>query len=71
MQTDTTINYVFFLSNIKNYVKNKLLNIPPVPAVLFAIKSVQSDAAIAKTLSPEIGAASNKVVLLLIQLSEY
>jgi threonine/homoserine efflux transporter RhtA len=61
----------FCLSNIKNYVKNKLLNIPPVPAVLFAIISVQSGAAIAKMLFPEIGAASNKVVLLLIQLSEY
>jgi len=48
----------FCLSNIKNYVKNKLLNIPPLPAVLFAIISVQSGAAIAKTLFPEIGAAA-------------
>lgn len=37
--------------------KNKLLNIPPVPAVLFAIISVQSGAAIAKGLFPAIGAA--------------
>ncbi|WP_367770862.1 DMT family transporter [Flavobacterium sp. WC2421] len=37
--------------------KNKLLNIPPIPAVLFAIISVQSGAAIAKTLFPSIGAA--------------
>jgi inner membrane transporter RhtA len=29
-------------------VKNKLLNIPPIPAVLLAIISVQSGAAIAK-----------------------
>jgi len=38
-------------------VKNKLFNIPPIPAVLFAIISVQSGAAIAKTLFPAIGAA--------------
>jgi inner membrane transporter RhtA len=38
-------------------VKNKLLNIPPIPAVLFAILSVQSGAAIAKSLFPAIGAA--------------
>lgn len=37
--------------------KNKLLNIPPIPAVLFAILSVQSGAAIAKSLFPAIGAA--------------
>lgn len=37
--------------------KNKLLNIPPIPAVLFAIISVQSGAAIAKGLFPVIGAA--------------
>lgn len=37
--------------------KNKLFNIPPIPAVLFAIISVQSGAAIAKTLFPAIGAA--------------
>lgn len=37
--------------------KNKLLNIPPVPAVIFAIISVQSGAAIAKGLFPAIGAA--------------
>jgi inner membrane transporter RhtA len=37
--------------------KNKLLNIPPIPAVLFAIISVQSGAAIAKSLFPAIGAA--------------
>ena len=36
--------------------KNKLINIPPVPAVLFAIISVQSGAAIAKGLFPAIGA---------------
>lgn len=37
--------------------KNKLLNLPPIPAVLFAIISVQSGAAIAKGLFPAIGAA--------------
>ena len=37
--------------------KNKLFNIPPIRAVLFAIISVQSGAAIAKTLFPAIGAA--------------
>ena len=37
--------------------KNKLINIPPIPAVLFAIISVQSGAAIAKGLFPVIGAA--------------
>jgi threonine/homoserine efflux transporter RhtA len=37
-------------------VKNKLLNIPPIPAVLLAIISVQSGAAIAKVF-PAIGAA--------------
>ena len=37
--------------------KNKLLNIPPIPAGLFAIISVQSGAAIAKSLFPAIGAA--------------
>ncbi|MBF4490925.1 DMT family transporter [Flavobacterium sp. MR2016-29] len=37
--------------------KNKGFNIPPVPAVLLAIISVQSGAAIAKTLFPAIGAA--------------
>ncbi|MEG1025288.1 EamA family transporter [Flavobacterium plurextorum] len=37
--------------------KNKELNIPPVPAVLLAIISVQCGAAIAKTLFPAIGAA--------------
>jgi inner membrane transporter RhtA len=36
--------------------KVKLINIPPVPAVLFAIISVQSGAAIAKGLFPIIGA---------------
>ena len=36
----------------------KLFNIPPIPAVLFAIISVQSGAAIAKTLFPELGAAA-------------
>ena len=36
--------------------KDKLLNIPPIPAVLFAIISVQSGAAIAKGLFPIIGA---------------
>ena len=38
-------------------VKNKLLNIPPIPAVLLAILSVQSGAAIAKSLFPTIGAS--------------
>ncbi|MBP2282438.1 inner membrane transporter RhtA [Flavobacterium sp. CG_23.5] len=38
--------------------KNKLLDIPPIPAVLFAIISVQSGAAIAKSLFPVIGAAA-------------
>lgn len=37
--------------------KNKKFNIPPVPAVLLAIISVQCGAAIAKTLFPAIGAA--------------
>lgn len=37
--------------------KNKEFNIPPVPAVLLAIISVQCGAAIAKTLFPTIGAA--------------
>jgi inner membrane transporter RhtA len=37
--------------------KDKLLNIPPIPAVLFAIISVQSGAAIAKGLFPIIGAS--------------
>lgn len=37
--------------------KNKELNIPPVPAVLLAIISVHCGAAIAKTLFPAIGAA--------------
>lgn len=38
--------------------KNKFYNIPPIPAVLFAIISVQSGAAIAKTLFPALGAAT-------------
>lgn len=37
---------------------NKLLNIPPLPAVLLAIISVQGGAAIAKSLFPVIGAVS-------------
>lgn len=37
--------------------KLRNINIPPIPAVLFAIISVQSGAAIAKTLFPSIGAA--------------
>lgn len=37
--------------------KNKEFNLPPVPAVLLAIISVQCGAAIAKTLFPAIGAA--------------
>ncbi|OXB00830.1 EamA family transporter [Flavobacterium pectinovorum] len=37
--------------------KNKEFNIPPIPAVLLAIISVQCGAAIAKTLFPAIGAA--------------
>lgn len=42
---------------INDKVKNKLFNIPPLPAVLFAIISVQSGAAIAKSLFPALGAA--------------
>lgn len=38
--------------------KKKLLNLPPIPAVLFAIISVQTGAAIAKTLFPVLGAAA-------------
>jgi inner membrane transporter RhtA len=41
-------------------VKNKLLNIPPIPAVLLAIISVQSGAAIAKSF-PAIGAAGTSL----------
>jgi inner membrane transporter RhtA len=37
--------------------KNKLINIPPFPAILLAIISVQFGAAIAKSLFPAIGAA--------------
>ncbi|RZJ77398.1 MAG: DMT family transporter [Flavobacterium sp.] len=37
--------------------KNKEINLPPVPAVLLAIISVQCGAAIAKTLFPALGAA--------------
>ncbi|TDP02876.1 EamA family transporter [Flavobacterium sp. 245] len=37
--------------------KNREINLPPVPAVLLAIISVQCGAAIAKTLFPAIGAA--------------
>lgn len=37
--------------------KNKLVNIPPLPAILLAIISVQFGAAIAKSLFPAIGAA--------------
>lgn len=37
--------------------KNKIFNIPPVPAVLLSILSVQCGAAIAKTLFPALGAA--------------
>lgn len=37
--------------------KNKLINIPPLPAILLAIISVQFGAAIAKSLFPSIGAA--------------
>ncbi|MCC9070656.1 DMT family transporter [Flavobacterium sp. F-65] len=37
--------------------KNKLINIPPLPAVILAIISVQFGAAIAKSLFPAIGAA--------------
>ena len=47
----------FVFLHLYNKVKNKLSNIPPIPAVLFAIISVQSGAAIAKTLFPAIGAA--------------
>tara|TARA_R110002033_G_scaffold125347_9_gene167443 strand:+ start:1642 stop:2499 length:858 start_codon:yes stop_codon:yes gene_type:complete len=39
-------------------VKNKIVNIPPIPAVLLAIISVQSGAAIAKTLFPILGATA-------------
>ena len=38
--------------------KKKLLNLPPIPAVLFAIISVQTGAAIAKTLFPVLGGAA-------------
>lgn len=38
--------------------QNKTFNIPPIPAVLLAIVSVQSGAAIAKTLFPILGAAA-------------
>ncbi|MFT5253216.1 MAG: inner membrane transporter RhtA [Flavobacteriales bacterium] len=38
--------------------KKEFFNIPPVPAVLLAIISVQSGAAIAKTLFPALGAAA-------------
>lgn len=38
--------------------KNKKFNIPPIPAVLLAIISVQCGAAIAKTLFPALGAAA-------------
>lgn len=38
--------------------KIKFLSIPPIPAVLFAIISVQSGAAIAKTLFPVLGATA-------------
>lgn len=37
--------------------KNKLINIPPLPAILLAILSVQCGAAIAKSLFPVLGAA--------------
>jgi inner membrane transporter RhtA len=40
-----------------NLMKNKEINLPPVPAVLLAIISVQCGAAIAKTLFPALGAA--------------
>ena len=39
------------------FMKNKEFNLPPVPAVLLAIISVQCGAAIAKTLFPALGAA--------------
>jgi inner membrane transporter RhtA len=42
--------------------KNKEFNIPPIPAVLLAIISVQCGAAIAKTLFPAIGAAGTASV---------
>lgn len=41
---------------LKNFMKNKKFNLPPVPAVLLAIISVQCGAAIAKSLFPVIGA---------------
>lgn len=56
---NVTLNYIFCsftLENPKLKVKNKFLNIPPIPAVLLAILSVQSGAAIAKSLFPAIGA---------------
>ncbi|KIA97452.1 MULTISPECIES: DMT family transporter [unclassified Flavobacterium] len=37
--------------------KNKLINIPPLPAIILAILSVQCGAAIAKSLFPVLGAA--------------
>lgn len=42
---------------LSSLMKSKLLNIPPLPAVLLAILSVQFGAAIAKGLFPSIGAA--------------
>ena len=38
--------------------KKKCYNLPPIPAVLFAIISVQTGAAIAKTLFPVLGATA-------------
>lgn len=46
-----------FAVHFKFLMKNKEFNLPPVPAVLLAIISVQCGAAIAKTLFPAIGAA--------------
>ncbi|CAC9977080.1 DMT family transporter [Flavobacterium panici] len=53
-QTAEIIDFIF--CNII-FMKNREFNLPPVPAVLLAIISVQCGAAIAKTLFPAIGAA--------------
>jgi inner membrane transporter RhtA len=47
----------FALSKVIFPMRFRNINIPPIPAVLLAIISVQSGAAIAKTLFPSIGAA--------------
>jgi len=52
------LNSIFALLHFSTiFMKNKEFNLPPVPAVLLAIISVQCGAAIAKTLFPALGAA--------------